>query len=66
MNRTKEFWIAAGKRAAHTAAQAALATIGTAAMMDSVNWRTVVSTSVLAAIVSLLKSVVVGVPEVDV
>lgn len=65
MNKSKEFWIAAGKRAGHTAAQTALATIGTAALMESVNWRAVASASVLAAVVSLLKSIVVGVPEVE-
>ena len=65
MNKSKEFWIAAAKRAAHTAAQTAVATIGTAALMSEVNWQAVVSASALAAILSFLKSVSVGMPEVQ-
>ncbi len=62
---TKSFWKAALIRALHTMAQTAIATIGTAAMMEEVNWLAVLSASVLAAVVSILKSIVVGMPEVD-
>lgn len=62
---TKSFWKAAAIRALHTMAQTAIATIGTAAMMEDVNWLAVLSASVLAAVVSILKSIVVGMPEVD-
>lgn len=57
-------WIkAAGMRAIKTVAQSAVATIGTAAVMGSVDWKMVVSASVLAGILSLLTSVA-GLPEI--
>lgn len=61
---TKDFWKAALIRALHTMAQTAVATIGTAAVLEEVNWIFVLSASALAACVSLLKSVAVGLPEV--
>lgn len=63
---TKEFLIKAGKRAAHTAAQVFIATIGTATMMGQVDWKAVGSTVLLAVIVSVAKSVIVGLPEMEV
>lgn len=62
---TKSFWKAALIRCLHTIAQAAIATIGTAVVLEDVNWLYVASASVLAGVVSLLKSVAVGLPEVD-
>ena len=62
---TKEFWKAALIRALHTIAQTAIATIGTAAVMSEVNWLAVASASALAGVVSILKSIVVGIPEVN-
>ena len=38
---TKEFWKAAGIRAIRTVAQTAIATIGTTAMIQDVNWAVV-------------------------
>ena len=56
-------WIkAAGVRAIKTVAQAAVATIGTAALMGEVNWVMVGSAAALAGILSLLTSVA-GLPE---
>lgn len=58
-------WIhAAGIRAIKTVAQTAVATIGTAAVLDEVNWIMVGSAAVLAGILSLLTSVA-GLPEVE-
>lgn len=58
-------WIkAAGIRAIKTVAQTAAATIGTAAVLDEVNWVMVASAAVLAGVLSLLTSVA-GLPEVD-
>ena len=56
-------WIAAaGVRAIKTVCQTAVATIGTTAVMSEVDWKVVVSASLLAGILSLLTSVA-GLPE---
>ena len=60
---TKVWWKAAGIRAIKTVAQTAIATIGTSAVMSSVNWTMVASASLLAGVLSLLTSVA-GLPEV--
>ena len=58
-------WIrAAGIRAIKTFAQTMIATIGTTAIIEDVNWTVVVSASLLAALLSLLTSVA-GLPEVE-
>jgi len=59
----KIWFKAAGIRAIKTVAQSAVAMIGTAAVMDEVNWVMVLSGSVLAGILSLLTSLA-GLPEV--
>ena len=61
----KNGWKAAGIRAIKTVAQTAVATIGTSAVMSSVNWTMVASASVLAGVLSLLTSIG-GLPEVKV
>lgn len=60
---TKEWFKAAGIRALKTIAQTAVATIGTNAAFSDVNWMLVLSTSLLAGVLSLLTSVA-GLPEV--
>lgn len=64
----KTYWIrwfkAASVRAVKTAAQTAVATIGTSAYMGDVNWQMVASASVLSGILSLLTSLA-GIPEVE-
>lgn len=58
-------WLkAAGIRAIKTVAQTAVATIGTAAVINQVNWLMVVSASALAGVLSMLTSVA-GIPEVE-
>lgn len=58
------WWKCAGIRALKTAAQAALATIGTTALLEQVNWAIVASTAGLAAVLSLLTSLA-GLPEIE-
>ena len=62
----KEFWKAAGIRALRTVAQTAIATIGTTAMIQDVNWMMVGSASLLSGILSVLTSIVTGLPEAKV
>lgn len=58
-------WIkAAAVRAIKTMAQTAIANAGVAVVMSEVNWGIVLSSSVLAGIISILTSVA-GLPEVD-
>lgn len=62
---TKEFWKAALIRAIKTICQTAIATIGTAMVVTDVNWVYVLSASALSGILSLLTSISVGLPEVQ-
>lgn len=58
-------WIkAAGVRAIKTVAQTAVAIISTSVTMGSVDWKMVISASVLAGIVSILTSIA-GIKEVQ-
>ncbi len=63
----KQYWIKwakkAGIRAIKTVSQAAIAGIGAAAAMGQVDWKYVLSASVLAGVLSLLTSIA-GLPEV--
>ena len=61
----KRFFLAAGIRAIRTLAQTAIATIGTTAVIEDVNWPVVASASILAAILSILTSLATGLPEVE-
>lgn len=63
-NKMKNWIKAAGVRAVKTVAQAAVAMIGTAAVMGDVNWRMVASAAALSGVLSLLTSVA-GLPEVS-
>lgn len=64
MNQKTMNWMkAAGIRAVKTIAQTAVATIGTAAALGAVDWKLVVSASLLAGVLSVLTSVA-GLPEV--
>lgn len=60
-----KLWIkAAGVRALKTACQTAIGVIGAASVMGSVDWVTVGSAALLAAVVSVLTSLA-GLPEVS-
>ena len=60
---TKKWIKKAAVRAVKTIAQAAIAGIGTAVAMGQVDWKYVLSSAVLAGILSILTSVA-GIPEV--
>lgn len=60
---TKKWIKKAAIRAVKTIAQAAIAGIGTAVAMGQVDWKYVLSSAVLAGILSILTSVA-GIPEV--
>ena len=58
-------WLkAAVIRALKTIAQTAAATIGTTAVLSEVDWKIVISSALLAGILSMLTSVA-GLPEVE-
>lgn len=59
------FWKATGIRALRTFCQVAIATIGTTALFQDVNWAVVASASFLAAILSVLTSIATGLPEAE-
>lgn len=61
---TKKWFEAAGIRALKTAAQTFVATVGTAAILQEVNWPVVISASILAAVLSFATSLA-GLPEVE-
>ncbi len=63
-NNPETWFKCAGIRALKTVAQTAIATIGTTAVMEQVNWSVVLSASLLAGLLSLLTSIA-GLPEVD-
>lgn len=58
----KDWFKKAGIRAIKTVCQTAVAMIGTATVMDSVNWQMVLSASILSGVLSMLTSVA-GLPE---
>ena len=61
---TQKWMKAAGIRAVKTMAQTAVAVIGTGAVISAVDWKMVLSASVVAGVVSILTSVA-GIPEVE-
>ncbi len=61
---TKKWLKAAVIRALRTMAQSALSIIGTSAVLGDVNWIMVGSAAALAGILSILTSIVTGLPEV--
>lgn len=60
-----DFWKATAIRALKTVCQTAVATIGTAVVLEDVNWIMVISASILAGVLSVLTSIGMGLPEVS-
>lgn len=61
---TKVWFKAAGIRSLKTICQTAVATIGTSAIISSVDWKIVISASLLAGLLSILNSFA-GLPELE-
>lgn len=59
-----KWWKAAGIRAIRTFFQTFVASIGSTALIESVNWKVIISASLLAAILSMATSLA-GLPEVE-
>lgn len=61
---TKDFWIAALKRAIRTFAEAALSFIGgSAVVLSDVNWIGCASAGALGFVLSILLALATGIPE---
>lgn len=61
--KTKQWLKAAAIRAVKTMAQSAIAMIGTSVVMSDIDWKLVLSASIVAGILSILTSLA-GLPEV--
>lgn len=61
---TKEFFLAMFVRAVWTMAEVALGMITVGARLGEINWLNMASVAAVAGIASLLKSLVVGLPEI--
>ena len=61
--KTKQWLKAAAVRAVKTMAQSAIAMIGTSVVMSDIDWKLVLSASIVAGILSILTSLA-GLPEV--
>lgn len=59
------FWKAALARAVWTIAQTFIGSVGAATIFAEVNWIMVASATGLAGVLSIAKSILAGVPEVD-
>lgn len=62
--KSKKWWIAAGTRAIKTISQTVLGLIGTSLVITDVDWKVVVSASLLAGFASLVTSLN-GLPEAN-
>lgn len=59
---TRKWMVNAGVRAVKTMAQTAVAVMGTSTVLSAIDWRMVLSSAIVAGIVSILTSVA-GLPE---
>lgn len=63
--KNKEFWMAALRRSARTGCQVLISTIGAAKVIEEVEWPYVLSATALAMLLSILTSIMTGLPEVE-
>lgn len=63
--KTKEFWEAAVARALWTVCETFLGVVSASTLLEEIDWHVVVSASIVSALVSLAKSIIKGLPEVD-
>lgn len=61
----KDFFVAAGCRAARTFLQALVAMLPTSAVYTEVDWKAVLMTALIAAGTSLCMSIAAGLPEME-
>lgn len=60
----KNWWKASLIRCIRTVAQSAIGSIGAATVLGDVNWPIVASAAILSGVLSVLTSIVAGLPEV--
>jgi hypothetical protein len=63
--KTKEFWEAAAARAIWTFCETFISIASVVSLIEEINWHVLISSSILAALLSLAKSIIKGLPEVD-
>ena len=63
--KTKKFWEAAAFRAIWTLAESFLALEGASRVIQEVDWKYTIGAALLAAFLSICKSIVLGVPEIS-
>lgn len=61
----EKFWKAAIIRAVRTALQVFIGAVGTATLLQEVNWPVVLSTVALSTLVSLAQAFLTGLPECE-
>lgn len=63
--KSKDFWECAMERAIRTFAQTMVSLIPASAILTEINWTYILSASCVAALLSILTSVVTGLPEAE-
>lgn len=61
---TKQWWLAALNRAIRSMAQAAIASLGTTALITEVDWKIVIATAAMTGLLSILTSIATELPEI--
>ena len=63
--KSRDFWNAALARSVWTLAEVFIALVGTSTAVDEINWDYVLVSTAFAGVLSLAKSIVKGLPEVN-